>query len=163
MIIIKVRTYFDFDLDSTSVTSILVSIGQCFSTLLKNGYNPTWPGVGHEVNLWPSDCKKSLGGCFIIKSTFKTKMIITWSLSLGTKIFVLFCKFKVPLKLNVPHELPLCQGSDGPTVTVTLMVANHVPGSVMFAFSGFFGNILDTADFRYSSKMFDLDLMVIQK
>ncbi len=80
-----------------------------------------------------------------------------------TKILVLCYKFKVPLKLNVPHELPLCQGSDGPTITVTLMVANHVPGSVMFAFSGFFGNILYTADFRYSSKMFDLDLMVTNK
>ena len=57
------------------------------------------------------------------------------------------------------HELPL--SPDGPNIVVTLLSANHVPGSVMFVFSGFFGTILYTADFRYSPKMLDQDVMVI--
>jgi hypothetical protein len=68
--------------------------------------------------------------------------------------------FQIPLPLNVPHELPLSQSPDGPTITVTLVFANHVPGSVMFVFSGFFGNVLYTADFRYSPKMLEHDCVV---
>jgi DNA cross-link repair 1B protein len=65
---------------------------------------------------------------------------------------------QVPLELEVEHELPL--SPEGPNITVTLLSANHVPGSVMFVFSGFFGSILYTADFRSSPEMFDLDVLV---
>ena len=64
------------------------------------------------------------------------------------------------MEFNIPHQLPLCQDKDGLTITVTLLVANHVPGSAMFVFSGFFGTVLYTADFRYNPKMFELDIMV---
>ncbi|NWH86085.1 DCR1B exonuclease, partial [Aegithalos caudatus] len=40
-------------------------------------------------------------------------------------------------------------------VTVTLIDANHCPGSVMFLFEGTFGTILYTGDFRYTSAMQD--------
>lgn len=40
-------------------------------------------------------------------------------------------------------------------MTVTLFDANHCPGSVMLLFSGYFGDILYTGDFRYQPNMFD--------
>lgn len=38
------------------------------------------------------------------------------------------------------------------TMTVTLVDANHCPGSVMFIFDGYFGKILYTGDFRYCER-----------
>lgn len=40
-------------------------------------------------------------------------------------------------------------------VTVTLFDANHCPGSVMFLFSGYFGDVFYTADFRYKPGILD--------
>ncbi|XP_048207777.1 homeodomain-interacting protein kinase 1 isoform X8 [Perognathus longimembris pacificus] len=56
------------------------------------------------------------------------------------------------LEVGVPHVLPLDDvGLE--TMTVTLMDANHCPGSVMFLFEGYFGTILYTGDFRYTPSM----------
>lgn len=56
------------------------------------------------------------------------------------------------LDLNVPHTIPLTNNEDV-TMTVTLIDANHCPGSVMFFFEGYFGRILYTGDFRYTENM----------
>ena len=46
------------------------------------------------------------------------------------------------------------------TATVRVIEANHCPGAVMFLFSGYFGNILCTGDFR-SPKICYFMLMMI--
>ena len=57
------------------------------------------------------------------------------------------------LELNTARIIPL--DSDGAeTMTVSAMDANHCPGSIMLLFEGYFGTILYTGDFRYTSDMF---------
>ncbi|KAJ1138745.1 hypothetical protein NDU88_005126 [Pleurodeles waltl] len=58
-----------------------------------------------------------------------------------------------PLELNVGHKINLDERGVV-TMTVTLIDANHCPGSVMFLFEGYFGTILYTGDFRYSPQIF---------
>ncbi|ELK30822.1 5' exonuclease Apollo [Myotis davidii] len=56
------------------------------------------------------------------------------------------------LEVGESHVLPLDEiGRE--TMTVTLMDANHCPGSVMFLFEGYFGTILYTGDFRFTPAM----------
>jgi len=58
-----------------------------------------------------------------------------------------------PLALGPTHRLPLVVSEDSATaiveVEVTLLDAHHVPGAVMFVFSGYFGTLLYTGDFRF--------------
>ncbi|XP_029291773.1 5' exonuclease Apollo [Cottoperca gobio] len=57
-----------------------------------------------------------------------------------------------PLELDEPYLLPLDDiGKE--RLTVTLIDANHCPGSAMFLFEGYFGSILYTGDFRYTPSM----------
>ena len=59
----------------------------------------------------------------------------------------------VPLELDTPHLIPLGDNENDPKIKVTLIDANHVPGSVIFVFRGFFGNVVYTGDFRYTPEM----------
>ncbi|XP_072269558.1 5' exonuclease Apollo [Pyxicephalus adspersus] len=61
------------------------------------------------------------------------------------------------LEVGVCHMLPL-DDCGIETVAVTLLDANHCPGSVMFLFEGYFGTILYTGDFRYSPLMLQYPL-----
>lgn len=54
----------------------------------------------------------------------------------------------VGLPLNDPVTINLDEAGKE-TMTVTLLDANHCPGSVMFIFQGYFGTILYTGDFRF--------------
>ena len=58
-----------------------------------------------------------------------------------------------PLELNTEIALSI-----SPTlkVLVTLIDANHIPGSVMVLIKGYFGNILYTGDFRYDLNMLNV-------
>ncbi|XP_053103451.1 5' exonuclease Apollo [Hemicordylus capensis] len=57
-----------------------------------------------------------------------------------------------PLEVGESHVVALDEiGKE--TMTVTLIDANHCPGSVMFLFEGYFGVILYTGDFRYTPSL----------
>ena len=52
------------------------------------------------------------------------------------------------LEFGVSKVVPLdSEGKE--TMTVTGIDANHIPGSLMFIFEGYFGVIVHTGDFRY--------------
>lgn len=58
-------------------------------------------------------------------------------------------------ELELEEEYVLAKGADGSVIlSVTLIDANHVPGSVMFLFKGCLGTILVTGDFRFRPDMF---------
>ncbi|XP_026568737.1 5' exonuclease Apollo isoform X1 [Pseudonaja textilis] len=57
-----------------------------------------------------------------------------------------------PLEVGNSHVVAL-DDIGRETMTVTLIDANHCPGSVMFLFEGYFGVILYTGDFRYTPNM----------
>ncbi|XP_070795953.1 5' exonuclease Apollo [Pituophis catenifer annectens] len=57
-----------------------------------------------------------------------------------------------PLEVGDSHVVAL-DDIGRETMTVTLIDANHCPGSVMFLFEGYFGVILYTGDFRYTPNM----------
>lgn len=60
-----------------------------------------------------------------------------------------------PLELDEPYKLPLDDiGKE--TMTVTLIDANHCPGSVMFLFQGYFGSILYTGQYMDAQTRFYL-------
>ncbi|CAJ1405051.1 unnamed protein product [Effrenium voratum] len=52
----------------------------------------------------------------------------------------------VALEIGQVHRI-----AEGLEVEVSLIDANHIPGSVMFLFSGYFGTLLYTGDFRLSA------------
>lgn len=57
----------------------------------------------------------------------------------------------VGLPLDEPVTINLDEVGEE-TMTVTLIDANHCPGSVMFVFEGYFGKILYTGDFRFCER-----------
>lgn len=66
-----------------------------------------------------------------------------------------------PLELDEPYMLPLDDiGKE--TMTVTLIDANHCPGSVMFLFQGYFGSILYTGQYMDAGIKLYLLLFVLK-
>ncbi|XP_033744951.1 5' exonuclease Apollo-like [Pecten maximus] len=57
-----------------------------------------------------------------------------------------------PLEVGTSHIIDL-DDVNHEKMSVTVIDANHCPGSVMFLFEGYFGRILHTGDFRFSHEM----------
>ena len=62
-------------------------------------------------------------------------------------------KLLIPLELNKEITLSI---SPKWKILVTLIDANHIPGSVMILIKGYFGNILYTGDFRFNLDMLNV-------
>ena len=62
-------------------------------------------------------------------------------------------KLLIPLELNKEIALSI---SPKWKILVTLIDANHIPGSVMILIKGYFGNILYTGDFRFNLDMLNV-------
>lgn len=56
------------------------------------------------------------------------------------------------LELNVEHTIALSR-ENSITTKVRLFDSNHMPGSVMLLFEGYFGRYLHTGDMRFNLKM----------
>ncbi|XP_046688255.1 5' exonuclease Apollo-like [Homalodisca vitripennis] len=88
----------------------------------------------HTVNL------KSTFTGYIYTSPFNGWLVKRW--------FKIKPELVVSLSVGASHVL--YEESSQSHFSVTLLDANHCPGSVMFLFQGKFGNIFYTGDFRYN-------------
>ncbi|XP_057373716.1 5' exonuclease Apollo-like [Daphnia carinata] len=88
-----------------------------------------------------------------------TETIYTSSVNRDLAISMLNVKPELiePLEIGVSHMLPLPaeHGTSGESkcISVTLIDANHIKGSVMYLFEGSFGRVLYTGDFRWCEAM----------
>uniref|UniRef100_A0A1B6LS16 5' exonuclease Apollo n=1 Tax=Graphocephala atropunctata TaxID=36148 RepID=A0A1B6LS16_9HEMI len=88
----------------------------------------------HTVNLKPSFAD------YIYTSPFNGWLVKRW--------FKINPELVVSMSVGASHIL--YDESSESHFSITLLDANHCPGSVMFLFQGTFGNILYTGDFRYN-------------
>nr|XP_054751577.1 5' exonuclease Apollo-like [Lytechinus pictus] len=100
-----------------------------------SGLSSTWR--------YPIYCSEVTGKVVVAKCEVKQSLIK--SLSVGSR-----------------HIIPLDE-SGKETMTVTLIDANHCPGSTMFLFEGYFGRFLYTGDFRYHPCMFPNTLLGLNR
>jgi DNA cross-link repair 1B protein len=68
----------------------------------------------------------------------------------------------VELEENKTYFIPL-EETKKEVMHLTLIDANHCPGSVMFLMEGYFGVHLHTGDFRYDSKMLEIEILKNKK
>ncbi|KAB7494431.1 5' exonuclease Apollo, partial [Armadillidium nasatum] len=87
------------------------------------------------TSLWRKKIYTSPVNCLLLEQKFQNGIVI-------------------PLELDEPHII-FIDDDDTKTITVTLIDANHVPGSVIFLFQGPFGNILYTGDMRFYPEVFE--------
>ncbi|XP_022783826.1 5' exonuclease Apollo-like [Stylophora pistillata] len=74
-----------------------------------------------------------------------TKKLVTAKIGVNSEL-VIGLPLDEPFVINLDE-----QGQE--TMSVTLIDANHCPGSVMFIFEGYFGKILYTGDFRHCERI----------
>ncbi|RXG69362.1 5' exonuclease Apollo [Armadillidium vulgare] len=87
------------------------------------------------TSLWRKKIYTSPVNCLLLEQKFQNGIVI-------------------PLELDEPHII-FIDDDDTTSITVTLIDANHVPGSVIFLFQGPFGNILYTGDMRFYAEVFE--------
>ncbi|XP_071033862.1 5' exonuclease Apollo isoform X2 [Parasteatoda tepidariorum] len=137
-----------------------VEIRQPLSTrMLGNGH--VIPGTPIAVDMW--NPKNYPQARIFFLSHFHADHLVGLTSSWQFPIYAspLTCKLLIH-KIKVKPSLVKCleigedqfipldlEGKE--LLTVTLFDANHCPGSVMFLFSGYFGNIFYTGDFRYKA------------